>query len=227
VTGHPNIVDGHGADDAFPPGPELARVVDALRRATDLVVRPGAPPGVLADAADHVERAVDLLDGPTRPWRASLPARPQVGLGPDQFFPFSPMIGRYSPLAPPVRCEVHDDGAVVGHAVLGAAYEGPPGCVHGGIIAGLFDEVLGVANIAAGVGAMTGTLTVVYRSPTPLYAELRLEARTETIERRKVRTTGTLRAGARLCAEAAGTFVLVPHERFATHTREHGAPTAP
>jgi acyl-coenzyme A thioesterase PaaI-like protein len=152
-----------------------------------------------------------------------MPARPRADLAPDQFFPFSPMIGRYSPLAPPVRCRLHDDGRVVGHAVLGAAYEGPPGCVHGGIIAGLFDEVLGVANIAAGVGAMTGTLTVVYRSPTPLYTELRLDARTETIAARKVRTAGTLHAGDRLCAEAEGTFVLVPHERFAAHAREHGA----
>ena len=226
MTDQPNVVDGHGADDDFPPGPELARVVDALRRATDLVVRPGAPPGVLADAAEHVERAVERLEASTRPWRASMPARPRVNLAPHQFFPFSPMIGRYSPLAPPVRCRVQD-GRVVGRAELGAAYEGPPGCVHGGIIAGLFDEVLGVANIAAGVGAMTGTLTVVYRSPTPLYTELRLEARTETTERRTVRAAGTLHAGDRLCAEAEGTFILVPHERFAAQAREHGAAVAP
>ena len=90
-------------------------------------------------------------------------------------------------------------------------------------IAGLFDEILGVANIAAGVGAMTGTLTIVYRSPTPLYTEVTLEAHTTSIEGRKVRTVGTLSAGDRLCAEAHGIFILVEHERFATHTRAHGA----
>jgi acyl-coenzyme A thioesterase PaaI-like protein len=155
----------------------------------------------------------------------SAPAFPGVRIGARDFFPFSPMIGEYSPLAPPVRCTVHD-GEIVGEAVLPAAYEGPPGCVHGGIIAGLFDEVLGVANIAAGVGAMTGTLRIVYRSPTPLYTPLQLRARTESIEARKVRTVGTLHAGDRLCAEADGVFILVPHERFFEHARAHGAEAA-
>jgi len=226
VSDQPNIVDGHGPDDAFPPGPELARLVAALRAATDLVVRPGAPPEVLADAADRVDGAVRVLEASTRPWRASVPARPRVEVEPHEFFPFSPMIGLYSPLAPPLHCELRD-GGVVGHTVLGAAYEGPPGCVHGGIIAGLFDELLGVANIAAGVGAMTGTLTVVYRSPTPLYTELRLEGRVHEMDGRKVHTRGTLHAGDRLCAEAEGIFILVPHERFFAHTAEHGAPVTP
>ena len=80
------------------------------------------------------------------------------------------MIGRYNPLAPPVRSR-SIDGAVHGTANLDAAYEGPPGCVHGGVIASMFDELLGVANISAGVGAMTGTLTIKYRSPTPLQTD--------------------------------------------------------
>ncbi len=49
-------------------------------------------------------------------------------------------------------------------------YEGPPTCVHGGVIAELFDELLGISNILAGPGAMTGTLTIRYRRPTPLLA---------------------------------------------------------
>jgi acyl-coenzyme A thioesterase PaaI-like protein len=226
VREQPNVVDGHGPDDASPPGPELARLADALRRATDLAVRPGAPPAALADAAAAVETAVATLEPATGPWHVSTPARPGLDISSPAFFPFSPMIGRYSPLAPPVGCELVD-GAVVGRAVLTAAYEGPPGCVHGGVIAGLFDELLGVANIVAGVGAMTGTLRVVYRSPTPLYTELRLAAHREGIEGRKVRTVGTLHAGDRLCAEADGTFILMPYDRFAANTRAHGATNAP
>ena len=226
MSDQPNIVDGHGPDDAFPPGPELARLVAALRAATDLVVRPGAPPEVLADAADRVDGAVRVLEASTRPWRASVPARPRVEVEPHEFFPFSPMIGLYSPLAPPLHCELRD-GGVVGHTVLGAAYEGPPGCLHGGIIAGLFDELLGVANIAGGVGAMTGTLTITYRSPTPLHTELTLAGRVAAVEGRKVRTAGTLHAGDRLCVEAHGIFILVEHARFARLARTHGATAAP
>ena len=38
------------------------------------------------------------------------------------------------------------DEHVVGHVVFGDAYEGPPGCVHGGFIAAAFDEVLGFTS---------------------------------------------------------------------------------
>lgn len=216
------IVDGHGPDASHPPGPELRRLADAVRRVTDQVVRTHAPPEVLADAAATVEQAAALLEPLTPPWAPSMPAAPLSDLDPHVYFPFSPMVGWYSPLAPPLECEV-GDGRVVAHATLGAAYEGPPGCVHGGVIAGLFDEVLGIANITAGVGAMTGTLTIRYRSPTPLYADLRLEGRTDRIEGRKVYTLGTLHADDRLCAEAEGIFVSVAREHFLTHAAEHGA----
>jgi len=225
VNEQPNIVDGHGPDATSPPGPELALLVNELRRSTDLVVRPGATPSVLTEAAALVERAADLLEGMTRPWAPSVPARPLADLEAQDYFPFSPMIGAFSPLAPPIACERDGDG-VRGHGVLGAAYEGPPGCVHGGIIAGLFDELLGVANIVSGVGAMTGTLTIVYRSPTPLYTELTLAGHTVSIDGRKVRTVGTLHAGDRLCAEADGVFILVDHQRFVSHTFAHGGEPA-
>jgi acyl-coenzyme A thioesterase PaaI-like protein len=221
-TTEPGIVDGHGPDAAHPPGPELRRLADAMRGVTDRMVRTHADPAALAEAAATVERAIAILEPSTPPWQTSVPAMPLTDTDPHDFFPFSPMIGWYSPLAPPITCEFHE-GAVRAHGTLGAAYEGPPGCVHGGIIAGIFDEMLGVANIAAGVGAMTGTLTIVYRSPTPLYAELRFAAHTEKIDGRKVHAVGTMHAGDRLCAEANGIFILVEGERFIDQTRLHGA----
>ena len=221
MTDEQGIVDGHGPDAAHPPGPELRRLADAVRRVIDQVVRTSAPPEVLAEAAAAVEAAATVLEPVSPPWSASVPAAPLSDLEPHLYFPFSPMVGWYSPLAPPLECEIRD-GGIVAHATLGAAYEGPPGCVHGGIIAGLFDEVLGIANITAGVGAMTGTLTIRYRSPTPLYSELRLVGRTDRIDGRKVFTRGTLHAGDRLCVEAEGIFILVDRQRFVDYTAEHG-----
>ncbi len=87
-----------------------------------------------------------------------------------------------NPLAPPVRVEIVD-GPEGGPRELRAEawfddpYEGPPTCVHGGVIAETFDELLGAANIVAGSPAMTGTLTIRYRKPTPLHATIRIEAR--------------------------------------------------
>ncbi len=193
-----------------------------MRGVTDRMVRTNADPATLDAAAAAVEEAVALLDPVSPPWAPSMPAAPLTETDPHDFFPFSPMIGWYSPLSAPVSVEFRD-GAVVGHGTLGAAYEGPPGCVHGGILAGLFDELLGIANIAAGVGAMTGTLTIVYRTPTPLHTELRFAARTERIDGRKVHTVGTVHAGERLCAEASGIFILVDRKRFTDETRRHGA----
>ena len=63
--------------------------------------------------------------------------------------PRSPLVGEVSPLAPPIEWELVD-GRIVGHGTYHAAYEGPPGYVHGGWVALTFDEILGMANIASG-----------------------------------------------------------------------------
>jgi acyl-coenzyme A thioesterase PaaI-like protein len=216
----PGVVDGHGPDATHPPGVELERFTAALRRLTNLGVHTAASPADLGHAADALEAVASDLEPRTPPWAPSVPAFYE-GMKPEDFFPFSPMIGRYNALAPPVHVEVRD-GAVHGTGNLDAAYEGPPGCVHGGVIAALFDELLGVANISAGVGAMTGTLTITYRSPTPLKSDLTFFATVHDVDGRKVRTRGTIHAGDRLCAEADGIFILVDHSRFLQHTETHG-----
>ena len=220
----PGIVDGHAPDPAHPPGPELRRLSDAIRLVIECMVHTAASPATLTTAAETIERVGGKLRADTPPWKPSLPAMVSRNAGPHEIFPFDPVVGPYNPIAPPVDVEVRD-GVAYANAVLGAPYEGPPGCVHGGIVAAIFDMVLGIANIAAGVGAMTGTLEIVYRSPTPLNTELQIEARHERIEGRKVYTVGTIHAGERLCAEARGTFIQVAQDRFLQHAREHGDPS--
>jgi acyl-coenzyme A thioesterase PaaI-like protein len=209
-----SIVDGHGPDASHPPGPELERLADALRRVNHQLVLTAATPEQLTRAAEGIEAVADSLAPVTPEWALSVPAF----LGsddPHEYFPFSPQIGIYNALAPPVRVWI-DDGVVRGRGNLGAAYEGPPGCVHGGIIASLFDELLGIANVTAGIGAMTGTLTVTYRSPTPLNRDLTFTARHVGAEGRKVRAEGTIHADGGLCAECTGVFIVVDPARFST-----------
>ena len=123
------------------------------------------------------------------------------------------MIGPRNPLAPPAEFEIRD-GRVHGRVRFGAAYVGPPASVHGGVIAALFDELLGCANLANEVGGMTGTLRVKYLSPTPIGEELRLEGWVEQIEGRKVFTRGTIHHGDALTAEAEGVFIQGSMQRF-------------
>jgi acyl-CoA thioesterase FadM len=67
--------------------------------------------------------------------------------------------------------------------------------------------MLGIANVAAGYGAMTAILTTRYRRPTPLHVLLRFEAWTDRIEGRRIVAKGELRNGDTLLAEAEGVFV--------------------
>jgi acyl-coenzyme A thioesterase PaaI-like protein len=138
---------------------------------------------------------------------------------PADLMPFDPMMGRLSPVAPPLRFTV-DDGRASADVRFTILYEGPPGCVHGGVIAACFDQVLNVANLVAGVPGVTKSLEVRYRKPTPLDVDVHFEADAPVVEGRQVCTTGRLRAGDVVCAEATGSFVMLPLERVMALTSE-------
>ena len=103
---------------------------------------------------------------------------------------------------------------VIGTVAFNAAYEGPPGNVHGGMVAAAWDEVLGMAQSLSGNAGFTGTLTIKYRTPTPLYEELVFKAWVDRVEGRKIFTAGTCHAGDRLTSEAEGIFITVDREKF-------------
>jgi len=131
------------------------------------------------------------------------------------FFDKSPIIGLSNPLSPPIRLESDaKNERVFGYVNFGSAYEGPPGCVHGGWVAAAFDEVLGFANSLTGSPGMTARLTVHYRKPTPLHTDLRFEATVDRIEGRKIFASSRLRAGELLTAESEGLFVSVQPPKF-------------
>jgi hypothetical protein len=145
---------------------------------------------------------------------------PNASFHPQDFFPTSPMIGYASPIAPPVdfwAAELPDGSRELqGRAWFDYQYEGPPTCVHGGIIAELFDELLGSTNILVGRAGFTGTLTIRYRRPTPLRTELALRARQTGIEGRKIFAWGGIYHDGQLTAEADGIFIEVPPAQMAS-----------
>jgi len=129
-------------------------------------------------------------------------------------------IGRRNAIAPPIVNEIHEDGTIVGRATLGAAYEGPPGMAHGGVVALLLDQVLGEAAHVAGRPGFTAYLTVTYRHLTRL-GKIRAEARAEPAQpgaEHKTLVRGALftvdaDGVETLCAEAEGLFILPRHLR--------------
>lgn len=192
---------------------EKRRLAAAMRRVIDRLVTSDAPETELRAAADALERyAARLATHPRRKLPAGFSEVANAGdvLG---FFDMSPLIGLSNPMSPPISLRV-DGETVRGTATFGAAYEGPPGHVHGGFVAAAFDEVLGFAQSLAGNPGMTGTLTVRYRKPTPLHVELRFEARVLRVEGRKIFTEGRVYAGETLTAEAEGLFISIDLSRM-------------
>ena len=126
--------------------------------------------------------------------------------------PFDPIVGRMSPLAPPVEF-TWEDGKAIGRVRFGSPYEGPPGCVHGAVIAACFDQVLNVANLMSGTPGPTARLTLRFRKPTPLGSDLVFEGWQERVDGKRVHARGRLRSGDTVTAEAEGLFVRVPTER--------------
>lgn len=114
--------------------------------------------------------------------------------------------GRSNPLAPPMEFLL--DGEITrGHAIWGAAYEGPQDCLHGGFVAAAFDDLLGCAQMASGIAGFTGTLTVKMIKPTPLYRRIDYAAGVDRTEGRKIFCWGTAHDGDKLLAEAECLFI--------------------
>ena len=185
----------------------MRHVIDAMMRSTD------DDPQMEAAAA-LVTQAAALLGGPGGERTYVGVAEGALADGHQNFIDFSPFIGVLNPLAPPIAVSFDDDGNVTGHCTYGAAYEGPPGCVHGGFIAAGFDEVLGFAQAYSGTPGMTGNLNISYRSPTPLGREVRYVGRLDRVEGRKIYCSATLSHGDTLCAEAEGLFISMKPEVF-------------
>ncbi len=170
------------------PAPVLAEARRALDHATE-ILRPFAHPGPFAQST---------LDGQAGP-RAETADLASL-------MPYSPIIGACNPIAPPVKLTFRD-GAIHGRVEFPATWAGPSDCAHGGMIAATFDELLAGVNVANQLGAMTGTLTVRYRHPTPLRREISMEAHSTGTEGRKVFAHGEMRDGDRVTAEAEGVFI--------------------
>ncbi len=192
----------------------MRRAADSVRAVIDRMFATQATEEALADVNALAAQAAAILARypRSRPFEG-FPEAANAG-DPHAFFDHSPIAGRANPLAPPIEMEI-DDQRVIGHVRYGAAYEGPPGSVHGGHIAAAFDEVLGMAQSLGGQPGMTGTLTIRYRKPTPLHTDLRIEAGIDRIEGRKTFTTGAMYAGELLTAEADAVFIRVDMARIA------------
>lgn len=205
---------------------EARRLGDAIRLVIDRIVATRAPAAELHEVLVSVQRVAEIVEGWPQGAVFEGFAESSTSGDPQAFLDNSPVMGRANPLAPPLVL-TPGDGRVDGRCRFGRAYEGAPGHVHGGYVAAAFDEVLGMVQAMTGNPGMTGTLTVRYRAPTPLHAELRFEGELDRVDGRKIFTVGRLFHGDVLCAEADAVFISIDFDKLAELDRQRRAAGAP
>jgi uncharacterized protein (TIGR00369 family) len=118
--------------------------------------------------------------------------------------------GQANPAGLKLEFAVAANDAVVCEATVSDNYEGPPGYLHGGIIATLLDEAMSKANRAQGVTAMTRQMQVEYLKPVPSGKPIRIEGRVTLSEGRKHWTEAKIvNAEGVLLAHASGLFIAI------------------
>ncbi len=214
------------ADELSPRRARLRRLAQAGRSVIEKMASTDAPEEAVERAAELLEAAAGVLDGPGRVRRyEGFAESANAGGDPHAHFDHSPIMGMANPIAPPTEVEVGHDDTVVMRVRFGAAYEGPPGSVHGGVLAATFDELLGMTQSLSGQPGMTGTLTVRYRRPTPLHRDLRFVGTLDRVDGRKIFTTGRCLDGETVTAEATGLFIHVDFQALAALLTTRDPPT--
>lgn len=192
------------------PGPELtqlsvsmARVALALRRALRGLyhVHPEHHDEKMATTAELLDSLVGNAG--------------TLALGQDSNIRYtrSPLSGEMNPIAPPVSYE-YGSNSITAAVRFHEGYQGPPACVHGGIVAALLDDALGRTRHLTGRNCVTGSLNISYKRPTPINADLTVEARIDEILERKFRVTGEIIYQGQVTASAEAIFVFLDDKKF-------------
>jgi acyl-coenzyme A thioesterase PaaI-like protein len=200
-----------GAEGPWPAKRELA---DALRALLEELNATAAPDAEIRSLAATVRAAARSFAAAGH----ALPDARADGLyaGMESFHDRGPLVGLANPIAPPLDLRIDLDANVVrGTARFGAAHEGAPGLLHGGLLAAAIDEVLGVATSFAGAPGMTRELTVRYERPTPIHTELLFTGRLDRADGRKLHVLCEVEANGIRTATAHGLFIQVGGEKFA------------
>lgn len=180
-------------------------LTEALRRLNEVSLRTTLDPEKIVAATQQVNELTALLAAEMIPANFGVVVTTSGhvrGYG-------NAVVGMRNPFAPPLRI-VQDrvKGGASSEFFLNALYEGPPGKVHGGVLALVLDQIFGEAAAAGGTPGMTGTLTLRYRRPTALGA-CSAQAWVESTAGIKTIVKGWLKdADGETTVEAEGLFIL-------------------
>jgi hypothetical protein len=195
------------------PLPQAAVVAPLLRRIAGLI-----------QALDADDPAVEQLIAELRAAEQALTRvafadpGPRLGIdAPEHGRPYvdhSRDIGAYNPCFPEYDLVVAGNHAS-GTVTFPLVFEGPPGVVHGGVLATFFDCIVQHHNCDVGVAGKTMSLLVEYRRPAPLGVSLGFEIDRDTDARQITSRARLLRGDDTLCtatmSAVAGDRSRLPH----------------
>ncbi len=180
-------------------------LTSALRRLGEVSLRTTVERDVVLEAQHQVEQITARLEAQMIPANFGVVVTTSGhvrGYG-------NAVVGLRNPIAPPLTI-VQDrvKGGASSEFFLNALYEGPPGKVHGGVLALVLDQIFGEAAAAGGTPGMTGTLTLRYLKPTAL-GRLSAAAWVDSSAGIKTIVKGWLKdADGEVTVEAEGLFIL-------------------
>jgi acyl-coenzyme A thioesterase PaaI-like protein len=177
-------------------------LADSVRALVDATIRTEADAATVAEVTRDIDAAVSRL----RERQIDGAFGVRVATDGQGISWGNAVIGVRNALAPPVHTHRDESGRVSADFHLGAAYEGPPGHVHGGVSALILDHLLGEAASPDQKPRFTGSITVRYLRATPLGA-LHVQAVRTRTDGVKTYCTGTIADAEGITVEAEGVFI--------------------
>jgi acyl-coenzyme A thioesterase PaaI-like protein len=121
--------------------------------------------------------------------------------------------GRSHPCSPELLWQ-EASNRITGTVRFSQAFEGPPGHVHGGWVAGVLDHLMGMTHVRTGYPGMTGGLSVRYLKPTPLNQVIEVSAEATELDAKRTEVKAAMRFGDTTTATAEAIFVRVDRAKF-------------
>ena len=191
----------------------------ALRRLGHAVVGHDCDPGLLlriAAAAERIAGEVEHGTPRSRPiesMKRRLWESPPPDGGPMSHFAECVVSGEANPMGIGIQPRRVGE-EVVADFNLGAAFEGAPQRAHGGVVAAIFDDIMGYVLVLRRTPAYTGQMTVDYLAPVPIGVDLQARAWMQDRDGRKLRMQAEMTQDGEVIGRASGLFIAIPPERL-------------
>ena len=194
------------------------RLASATRALNEKLVSTDIDPELAAALTQKIEGlAAELSQAQQVTGLVDMAKRGQRGTIDDVMGELVSVGGRSHPCSPELRWQ-EASNRITGTVKFSQAFEGPPGHVHGGWVAGVLDHLMGMTHVRTGHPGMTGGLSVRYLKPTPLNQVIEVSAQATELDDKRTEVKAEMRFGETTTAKAEAIFVRVDREKFGFET---------